>query len=109
VAFKRRAQETHRGSVGFNVDAMLAVQPSNHVCSQMCTSTPALMLSDRLVNTFFQEFAPLFPILHRPSFLGIYNEYIVSPSSITDKNALAMVNFAFAIASLSKHVRSLIH
>ncbi len=70
----------------------------------MCSTTPALMLSDRLVNTFFQEIAPLFPILHRPSFLEIYNEYIVSPSSITDKKSLAQLYFAFAIASLSKHV-----
>jgi hypothetical protein len=62
------------------------------------------MLSDRLVNTFLQEFAPLFPILHRPSFLAVYKEYVSPNGSVIDAKALAQLYFAFAIASLSKHV-----
>jgi hypothetical protein len=103
VAFKRRLQERHKGASSIDVDAITSLRTAKHTCDHACSKPPALMLSDRLVNTFFQEFAPIFPILHRPSFLAVYNEYI-SNGTVSDKKALAQLYFAFAIASISKHV-----
>ena len=64
------------------------------------------MVSDQLINVFFQEWAPLFPILHRPTFLGLYGQYVADPDSVTDKAEIAQLNLVFGIASLSTGVRS---
>lgn len=57
-----------------------------------------------MVNIFFQEWAPLFPILHRPTFLTLYEEYTASPESVTDKTSLALLNLVFGLAAISQGV-----
>jgi hypothetical protein len=63
------------------------------------------MMTDRLVNIFLQEFAPLFPILHSPTFLTLYETYVDSPGRMQDAKALAQLNLVFAISALSSQVR----
>lgn len=58
-----------------------------------------------MVNIFFQEWAPLFPILHRPTFLALYEQYVASPDTMTDKKSIAQLNLVFGIAALSSDVR----
>jgi hypothetical protein len=58
-----------------------------------------------MVNIFFQEWAPLFPVLHRPTFLALYEQYVANPDSMTDKKSIAQLNLVFGIAALSSDVR----
>ena len=59
-----------------------------------------------MINIFFQEWAPLFPILHRPTFLDIYEKYVADPESITNRHAIAQLNLIFGISALSAEVCS---
>ena len=62
------------------------------------------MVSDQMINIFFQEWAPLFPVLHRPEFLHLYGEYVADPEAIQDKKSIAQLNLVFGIAALSSEV-----
>lgn len=62
------------------------------------------MFSDRCVNVFFQEWAPLFPVLHKPTFLRLYEEYMSNPEQVTDPHKLAQLHLVFAIAGLSSDI-----
>lgn len=57
-----------------------------------------------MINIFFQEWAPLFPILHRPTFLSLYEQYVTSPETMHDKKSIAKLNLVFGIAALSSDV-----
>jgi hypothetical protein len=61
-----------------------------------------------MINIFFQEWAPLFPVLHRPTFLALYDQYVTSPDTVADKKSIAQLNLVFGIAALSSDVRILI-
>jgi len=65
---------------------------------------PPRLVSDQMINIFFQEWAPLFPVLHRPTFLALYEHYVASPETMTDKKAIAKLNLVFGIAALSSDV-----
>lgn len=104
-AFKRRIQESGKSLAGFNTDAFLNLQgeralPSPKQSSRTSTAPPR-MFSDRCVNVYFQEFAPLFPVLHKPTFLRLYEEYMSNPEKITDSHKLAQLHLVFAIAGNS--------
>lgn len=104
-AFKRRVQESGKSLAGFNPDAFLNVQGDTTALSQVSTpktsTTPPRMFSDRCVNVFFQEWAPLFPVLHKPTFLRLYEEYMSNPEQLMDSHRLAQLHLVFEIASLS--------
>lgn len=59
-----------------------------------------------MINIFFQEWAPLFPILHRPTFLSLYEQYVTSPETMINKKSIAQLNLVFGIAALSSDVRT---
>lgn len=65
---------------------------------------PPRLVSDQLVNIFFQEWAPLFPVLHRPGFLTLYDQYVTNPELCLDRKAMAQLNLVFGIAALSCEV-----
>lgn len=65
--------------------------------------------SDHLVNVFFQEWSPLFPVLHRPTFLNTYEEFVNDPDSIKDPISVAQLNLVFCTAALAKQVRFVTH
>ena len=62
------------------------------------------LASDQLINIFFQEWSPLFPVLHRPTFLNVYSTYVSEPESIKDPIAVAQLNLVFGIAALANDV-----
>jgi hypothetical protein len=64
------------------------------------------MVSDQLVNIFFQEWAPMFPILHRPTFLTLYERYTADSDDVGDKAEIAQLNLVFGIAAISGGARS---
>ena len=57
-----------------------------------------------MINVYFQEWAPLFPILHRPTFLNMYADYMINPEGIKDQHIIAQLNLIFSIAALSTEV-----
>lgn len=107
-AFKRRIQESGKSLAGFNTEAFLNIQRDTPSLSQILTpktsTTPPRIFSDRCVNVFFQEWAPLFPVLHKPTFLRLYEEYMSNPQQIVDSHKLAQLHLVFGIASLSSDI-----
>lgn len=63
------------------------------------------MVSDQMINIFFQEWAPLFPVVHRPTVLKAYTDYVNDPEGVKDNHSLAQLNLIFNIATLSAEVR----
>jgi transcription factor-like protein len=103
-AFKRKLQQESRPDPGIDIDAFFVPKekPVDVMANvPLCWTSPARMLSDKLVNIFFQEFAPLFPILHRPSFLSLYGEYISNSEPVKDHKSTAQLFLVFGIAGLS--------
>jgi Fungal specific transcription factor domain len=69
---------------------------------------PPRLLSDQYINIFFQEWAPLLPVLHRPTFLQVYEQYVADPEAEKwhgDKQAVAQLFLIFDIAALSSASR----
>jgi hypothetical protein len=107
-AFKNKLQESGRSASGIDTDKFFQTNvtvSSRHV-KPHCVEwkTPPRMVSDQLINIFFQEWAPLFPVLHRPTFLALYEEYVSCPEAMEDKKSLAQLHLVFGIAALSSDV-----
>jgi hypothetical protein len=67
--------------------------------------TAPRLVSDQLINIFFQEWAPLYPIVHRPTILKAYEQYIANSESFQgNKHDVAQLNLIFAVAALSATV-----
>ncbi|KXL51287.1 hypothetical protein M433DRAFT_60738 [Acidomyces richmondensis BFW] len=106
-AFKHRVQEGGRSTIDIKTDHLLSSSlrrlsntPSGPA-SPVVFKAPPRLVSDQLVNIFFQEWAPLFPVLHRPTFLSLYEKYVADADAVTDKTAIAQLNLVFGIAALS--------
>jgi len=81
-----------------------ARQTATHPKRIVSFKAPPRLVSDQMINIFFQEWAPLFPILHRPTFLSLYEQYVASPDTMSDKKSIAQLNLVFGIAALSSDV-----
>ena len=108
-AFKRKLQES--GKACPDVDSISFFPALKNHESHCPTPSegklpkpPPRLLSDQMVNIYFQEWAPLFPVIHRPTFLALYHRYVSDPGTVTDKRSLAQLNLVFGIAALSKEV-----
>ncbi|KAH0364378.1 hypothetical protein KCU65_g6802, partial [Aureobasidium melanogenum] len=108
-AFSRRVQELGRASPAVNVQNLLPgsthIAPRDPLSDPIVWKAPARLESDQLIGIFFQEWAPLFPILHRPTFLELYQSYISAPENIVDNWSHAQLNLVFGIAALSSGSR----
>lgn len=111
-AFKHRVQESGRSTADVDTDLLLASSFKKAADSPQAPASPVVwkapprLVSDQLVNIFFQEWAPLFPVLHRPTFLMLYEKYVADAEAVTDKTAIAQLNLVFGIAALSNGTRS---
>lgn len=64
---------------------------------------PPRLLSDRLLVSYFQEYHPLFPVLHRPTFLSTYEKLVAdSDTAALPPHDVAKLFLVFAI-SLQQH------
>ena len=62
-----------------------------------------------MVDLFFQEWQPLLPVLHRPSFLRVYEDYLADPEAgqwHSNKQAIAQLFLIFDISALSSSPRT---
>jgi len=103
TSFKRKLQETGKPCSEFNPEAFLHVQGCAPLTPEdpKSLSCPPRMFSDRCVNVYFQEWAPLFPVLHKPTFLRIYEEFVVDPEKVKCHHKIAQLYLVFSIAGLS--------
>jgi hypothetical protein len=62
---------------------------------------PPRLFSDKCVQIFWQEWAPLFPVLNKSTFLRLYEEYVSDPEKMTDNHKLAQLHLVFCISALS--------
>ncbi|KAI9757183.1 MAG: hypothetical protein M1835_000677 [Candelina submexicana] len=69
--------------------------------SSLASSGPSRMISDQLINIYFQEWAPLFPVLHRPTFLRSYENYTPGNDGKGDQEFTAQLYLIFSIAAVS--------
>lgn len=67
------------------------------------------MFSDRCVNIYFQEWAPLFPVLHKPTFLRTYEDWVAEPEKVKSHHKLAQLYLVFGVAALSSENPDLEH
>ncbi|KAI9055570.1 hypothetical protein LZ554_000516 [Drepanopeziza brunnea f. sp. 'monogermtubi'] len=108
-AFKRRVQESGKSLAGLNTETFLNVEKESTMTASPTTGSktpnaPPRMFSDRCVNVYFQEWAPLFPVLHKPTFLRLYEEYMSNPEQVTDPHKLAQLHLVLCIAGISSDV-----
>ncbi|KAH8170651.1 fungal specific transcription factor domain-containing protein [Sarocladium implicatum] len=103
-AFKRKIQETGKSCNDFNPEAFLHIQGSQPLIrGEPCHTmrVPPRLFSDRCVNVYFQEWAPLFPILHKPTFLRSYEDFVADPEKVRCTYKLTQLYLVFSIAGLS--------
>ncbi|APA16174.1 hypothetical protein SS1G_10339 [Sclerotinia sclerotiorum 1980 UF-70] len=102
--FKRKVQESGKAIVGFQTEAFLNPQndsTSSPVVTPAPNWAPPRLFSDKCVHVFFQEWAPLFPVIRKHTFLPLYEEYSSHPEQVKDQHKLAQLHLVFAIAGLS--------
>lgn len=103
-AFKRKLQERGKPCSAFNAEAFLHIQGCDPLVPKETPVTmrvPPRLFSDRCVNVYFQEWAPLFPVLHKPTFLRIYEEFVADPEKIKNNHKLAQLHLVFGVAAIS--------
>ncbi|KAI9813405.1 MAG: hypothetical protein M1827_004079 [Pycnora praestabilis] len=104
-AFRDKARESGKSSIHYSTEAFFSTSCkdslSQNTSASRISKTPSRMLSDQLVNNYFQEWAPLFPVLHHPTFLKLYEKYSNSPEESEDMHDVAQLNLVFAVAASS--------
>ncbi|KAI9709294.1 MAG: hypothetical protein M1820_003414 [Bogoriella megaspora] len=103
-AYKRRIQESGQSYPDVDTEAFFTSSQDEKIRSRagsLDISPPPRMVSDQLISIFFQEWAPLFPILHRPTFLSLYETFVDDASAVKDKQSTAQLYLVFGIAALS--------
>ncbi|KAI0851340.1 fungal-specific transcription factor domain-containing protein [Daldinia vernicosa] len=103
-SFKRKLQENGKPCSDFNPEAFLHIQGCYLLVAKpppQSMRVPPRLFSDRCVNVYFQEWAPLFPALHKPTFLRLYEEFVADSEKVKNNHKLAQVYLVFSIAALS--------
>jgi len=103
--FLSKAKETGKTVPDVDANTLITFNPSG--CDNTSTAhsrRPPRLVSDKLVNVFFQEINPLFPILRRPSFLEIYSDFVSGSDNIENHQAVAQLNLVFSIAATASGV-----
>ncbi|KKA30974.1 hypothetical protein TD95_001312 [Thielaviopsis punctulata] len=106
--FKGVLREKARQCPSFDTEVFLHVQGCAPLLSENAASptsstnaVPPRIFTDKCVNVFFQEWAPLFPVLHKPDFLRTYEDYTLDHDKVKTPYKVAQLHLVFAIASLS--------
>ena len=108
--FKLKVQESGKPYIDFKTQAFFATDrkggayPKEMLTRAPVQKVPPRLVSDQLVNIFFQEWAPLFPVLHRPTFLELYTNYVGNTDAVKDQHSIAQLHLVFGIAALSAEV-----
>lgn len=94
-------------SSSFSTKALTAFPSSNYQRKASSLQSPPRLVSDQLVNIYFQEWAPLYPVVHRSTLLKAYDRYLADPSLLKDQPlTIVQLNLIFGIAALSSMSRT---
>lgn len=89
----------------FSTKALTAFPSRNCQRRGQALHSPPRLVSDQLVNIYFQEWAPLYPVVHRPSILKAFDHYLADPSLLKEQPlVIIQLNLIFGIAALSSKV-----
>lgn len=105
--FKRKIQENGKSCSDFNPEAFLHIQGCYPLAAKPQSSSmrvPPRLFSDRCVNIYFQEWAPLFPVIHKPTFLRIYEEFVADAEKVKSNHKIAQLYLVFSISALSSEL-----
>lgn len=108
--FKRKIQENGKPCGDFNPEAFLHIQGCYPLVAKPPSQSlrvPPRIFSDRCVNIYFQEWAPLFPVLHKPTFLQVYEDFASDSDKVKNNHKLAQLYLVFSIAALSSEMPDL--
>lgn len=105
-AFNNSLVSQGKSVSNLSIDALTNLSPPlSHGSPNQAIKTPPRLVSDQLINIFFQEWAPLYPVVHRPTILKAYGEYLNNSDSLKlDVHVMAQLNLIFGIAALSSSV-----
>ncbi|MCJ1334873.1 hypothetical protein MMC09_000138 [Bachmanniomyces sp. S44760] len=108
-AFKTSVQESGKPCSPLDTTAFFSTSHEDVTMSKSSrddedTKAPPRLVADQMVNIFFQEWAPLFPVLHKPTFLNLYGEYLAAPESIVDPQCVAQLHLIFSISAVSSKI-----
>ncbi|EFW21027.1 hypothetical protein D8B26_002706 [Coccidioides posadasii str. Silveira] len=105
-AFASKLERSGQSSAHISLDATIPPPLHTWPLQDSRLKMPPRLVSDQLLNIFFQEWAPLYPVVHRPDILRTYSRYTSNPQSIeNDKYALTQLNLIFGIAVVSSTPR----
>ncbi|KAL2821265.1 fungal-specific transcription factor domain-containing protein [Aspergillus cavernicola] len=81
--------------------------PISYSRADQALKTAPRLVSDQLINIFFQEWAPLYPVVHRPTILKAYEHYLSNSESFQgNKHDVVQLNLIFGVAALSATSRT---
>lgn len=109
---KQRIGDSGKSTDEFDVDPFFRGQKIPAIMEvdvpQGSIRAPPTLLSDQLLQCYFQEYHQLFPILHRPTFLGLYKKLVnddgAAASTLSD-HEVAQLFLVFATAHQQIEVR----
>lgn len=105
--FTNRLVSQEKATSKIPTQVLTKLSPAVARGSSGAVKTPPRLLSDQLINIFFQEWAPLYPVVHRPTILKAYEQYLNSPDSLKHNlPVLAQLNLIFGVAALSSNSRT---
>ncbi|EDN08508.1 acetate regulatory DNA binding protein FacB [Histoplasma capsulatum] len=106
-AFANKLERSGKSAAGISAEQLLG-PPSLPIWAHQDVPprSPPRLVSDQLINIFFQEWAPLYPVIHRPTLLKIYGQYTNNPAAFEgDPYYLAQLNLIFGISAISSTAR----
>ncbi|KAJ9268749.1 transcriptional regulator family: Fungal Specific TF [Paecilomyces variotii] len=106
--FTSKLEENGQSASSFSTQELTSSPPMiSYPVLDQTIKTPPRLVSDQLINIFFQEWAPLYPVVHRPTILKTYDHYLTDADSLSsNKYAAAQLNLIFGIAALSARSRT---
>lgn len=91
----------------FSTKVLTAFPSRDYKRKTQTPEPPPRLVSDQLVNIYFQEWAPLYPVVHRPAILKVFDQYLADASSLKDQPLkIIQLNLIFGIAALSSKSRT---
>jgi len=103
-SFEQKIQEHEKRPANISSATLLSGSNTAKQSQTNASKTPPRILSDQYINLFFQEWQPLLPVLHRPTFLRVYEQYLAGPDAgnwQSNKQAIAQLFLIFEISALS--------
>ncbi|KAF7115888.1 hypothetical protein CNMCM5793_003631 [Aspergillus hiratsukae] len=106
--FASELKEQGRPLSGISTLALTAPPPAiSHARVDQAIKTAPRLVSDQLINIFFQEWAPLYPVVHRPTILKAYEKYTSNSESLQGStHDMVQLNLIFGIAALASTSRT---